>query len=163
MGCEGGQRTVPILSEREEEVRSEYRRGEEGEERTRVGERRYRTRKGSRSIRRVRKVLAHYPPRSLQARIGTIHQFVSVSERCESESSSPRTTPLSSPGKAASFSPTCTSPLSILPLTANPEAVADCPLNTFETGILNGASSDLEGTSRASTRHSSADQLLRVD
>ena len=69
MGCEGGQRTVPILSEREEEVRSEYRRGEEGEERTRVGERRYRTRKGSRLNRRERMVLAHYPPRSLQARI----------------------------------------------------------------------------------------------
>jgi hypothetical protein len=38
---------------------------------------------------------------------------------------SPLTTPLSSPGKALKRSPTCTIPLSTLPETAKPEAVAD--------------------------------------
>lgn len=63
---------------------------------------------------------------------------------------SPRTIPLSSPGRAASFSPTWTMPLSIRPDTASPDAVADWPLKTFETGIRNGASSARAGTSSES-------------
>jgi hypothetical protein len=64
--------------------------------------------------------------------------------------SEPRTKPVSSPGKAANRSPTWTIPLSILPDTANPDAVADCPLKTFETGILKGLSSDRVGTCNVS-------------
>jgi hypothetical protein len=41
------------------------------------------------------------------------------------ENCSPRTRPVSSPGRAANFSPTWTIPLSIRPDTASPDAVAD--------------------------------------
>lgn len=80
--------------------------------------------------------------------IATAHQLPPTIR--SSRTDSHLTIPLSSPGRAASRSPTCTIPLSIRPEMARPEATALCPRKTFEMGILSGASSARGGTSSRS-------------